>query len=100
MNVHRARVTASPASNLNVSLDFHHFRARELNNLGGNPALSTLASRDIGEEYTLRGDWFLGQNLNFLFVLSRAVPGKALKAASVLPARSWTTFEASAFWRF
>ncbi|MBL4558413.1 MAG: hypothetical protein JKP98_19115 [Rhodobacteraceae bacterium] len=37
---------------MNLTFSWHQLQADELNNLGGNPALSLLTSRDIGNEYT------------------------------------------------
>jgi hypothetical protein len=100
MNVHRLRATASPSKKLNLTLDLFDFEARELNNLGGNPALASLASHDIGREVTLRADWFAMRRLYVLFVASHAVPGNAIRAAATTDARPWTTLQASAFWNF
>jgi hypothetical protein len=100
MNVHRLRATASPSKKLNLTFDLFDFEARERNNLGGNPALGTLASHDIGREVTLRADWFAMRRLYVLFVASHAVPGDAIRAAAANGARPWTTLQASAFWNF
>lgn len=99
VNVHRLRGTAKPSENLNLTLDFFDFEARERNNLGGSPALGTLSSRNLGREVTLRADWFLGRHVNFLIVGSHAVPGDAIDAAAGGNARPWTTLQISAFWR-
>jgi hypothetical protein len=100
MDVHRLRATASPTKKLNLTLDLFDFQARERNNLGGNPALGTLASHDIGREVTLRGDWFAMRRLYLLLLASHAVPGDAIRAAAATDARPWTTLQASAFWHF
>lgn len=100
MDVQRLRATASPSRKLNLTLDLFDFRARELNNLGGNPALGALASHDIGREVTLRVDWFAMRRLYVLLVASHAVPGDAIRAAASGQARPWTTLQASAFWNF
>ena len=98
MDVQRIRFTAKPASSLNLTLDLFDFRARELNNLGATPALATLASRDIGREVTLRGDWFLSRRLYMLLLASHAVPGDAIRQAIPTGGRAWTTVQASLFW--
>jgi hypothetical protein len=100
INVHRIRATAKPTETLNLTLDLFDFQARELNNLGATPALSTLASHDIGREITLRGDWFISRQLFMLFVVSHAVPGDAIRLATPTGGRNWTTLQASAFWTF
>lgn len=98
MNVQRVRVTAKPDDSLNLTLDFFDFKARELNNLGATPALATLASRDIGQEVTLRGDWFVSRRLYLLLVASHAVPGDGIRLATPTGGRAWTTVQASLFW--
>jgi hypothetical protein len=98
VNVHRIRFTAKPTAALNLTLDLFDFKARELNNLGGNPALSVLASRNLGREVTLRGDWFLSRRLYLLLVASHAVPGDAIRLATPTGGRAWTTVQASLFW--
>lgn len=98
MNVQRVRLTAKPSDSLNLTLDLFDFEARELNNLGATPALSTLASTDIGREVTLRGDWFVSRRLYLLFVASHAVPGDGIRLATPTGGRAWTTVQASLFW--
>jgi hypothetical protein len=100
INVHRIRATAKPSDKLNLTLDLFDFQARELNNLGATPALSTLQSRDIGREITLRGDWFISRKLFLLLVASHAVPGDAIRLATPTGGKAWTTLQASAFWTF
>lgn len=100
INVHRIRAMAKPSDKLNLTLDLFDFQARELNNLGATPALSTLQSRDVGREITLRGDWFISRKLFLLLVASHAVPGDAIRLATPSGGRAWTTLQASAFWTF
>ena len=100
MNVHRVRATAKPAGNLTLTLDLFDFQARELNNIGGLPALDTLATHDVGREVTLRGDWVVSKRLFILLLASHAVPGSAIVDAAVRQARPWTTLQFSAFVNF
>lgn len=101
VNVHRLRATAKPSDTLNLTLDLFDFEARELNNLGGNPALGALSSHDLGREITLRADWFALRRLYVLIIGSHAVPGKAMRAAAVnADAKPWTSLQVSAFCTF
>lgn len=100
VNVQRLRGTANPNAQLTFTLDFFHFRARELNNVGGNPALSQLSSHQLGDELTLRTDWSVSKKLFLLIVASHAIPGAAIRDATKLAARPWNTLQLSAFWSF
>lgn len=96
LSVHRLQVNVVPMPMLNVTFDWHILRAPERNNLGANPALSTLTSSDIGQEFTLTGRWALNRNLFLQTIGSVAVPGKALRNLGAT--RNWTTLQASLYW--
>ncbi len=64
---------------LNLTFDWHRLSAPELNNLGSNPALSTLQSHDIGQEFTFTARWAVSKNLYVQALASRALPGEALR---------------------
>jgi len=97
---HRVRFNVTPDKRLNLTLDYYRHEADELNNRGGNPALSTLLSKDLGDEVQFVTRWAMSNNLYFLGVLSHAVPGDALKLATPDPDRSWSTIQAQLFWNF
>jgi hypothetical protein len=86
---------------LNLTLDWFHHRARELNNLGGNPGISTLQSRDLGSELQFVTRWPIARRLYFVGVLSRSSPGDALKAATPEErSRPWSSVQAQFYWNF
>lgn len=100
-DTHRVRANVSPKPGLNLTLDWFHHRARELNNLGGNPGISTLQSRDLGSELQFVTRWPIARRLYFVGVLSRASPGDALKAATPEErSRPWSSVQAQFYWNF
>ena len=100
MNVQRVRGTLQPTQKLTLTFDFFNFHARELNNIGGSPALATLATHDVGQEFTLRGDWAVSRRIFVLLVASYAVPGSAIAQAALRDAKPWTSLQASVFLNF
>jgi hypothetical protein len=86
-----------PVEGMNLTLTWHSLRAGELNNLGANPALSQLRSRDIGNELTATLRWAIGRK--YLQVVgSRALPGKALKEIGA--DEPWSSLQASLYVSF
>lgn len=98
LNTHRIQVNLAPQEGMNLTFSWHGLRADQLNNLGANPALSTLTSRDIGDEYTATVRWALDRNRYFQVVASRAVPGQALR--SIGASKPWSTLQASLYVNF
>ena len=98
LNTHRVQFNVSPRDNMNLTFTWHQLRADELNNLGGNPALSQLVSRDIGEEYTAALRWAINRNYYLQLVASRAFPGRALKEIGADD--PWSTLQASIYVSF
>lgn len=98
--VHRIRLNVSPWEGTNLTLDWYVNRALELNNLGANPALSRLASRDLGQEWQLVLRMPINEKLYFLGVAGIARPGEAIRAAAGGGASNWTTLQAQLFWTF
>lgn len=96
--VHRIQVNVTPQPELNLTLDWHGLSAPELNNLGGNPALSQLTSGDIGNEVSITARWAISRTWYFQGVASYAKPGKALP--SIGADDPWTTLQASLYWTF
>jgi hypothetical protein len=95
LNTHRIQANVAPRAGMNLTFTWHQLRADELNNLGGNAALSQLSSRDIGEELTATLRWAIDRNLYLQLVASRAVPGQALKAIGA--DEPWSTLQASLY---
>lgn len=96
----RIRINVTPNPRLNLTLDYFRHQADQLNNLGGNPALSRLASTDLGEEVHFSTRWAISDRLYFMGILARAFPGKAIDAAVKGGAKDWTTVQAQLFWSF
>jgi hypothetical protein len=97
---HRVRMNVAPAPELNLTLDLYRHLADEFNNLGGNPALGTLESRDLGDEIQLVARWQVSRNVMVLGIASAAFPGRAIEAAAGGDADPWTTLQTQLFWGF
>jgi len=93
---HRVQINVVPVETLNVTFDYHKLMAPQLNNLGANPALSTLSSHDLGQEFTLSGRWALNRNLYLQAVASYALPGEALR--DIGADDNWSTLQLSLYW--
>ena len=98
LNTHRIQLNLVPRPGMNLTFSWHKLRADQLNNLGANPALSTLSSQDIGNEYTATLRWGIDRNRFFQVVASHARPGRALR--DVGADEPWTTLQASFYFTF
>ncbi|MEQ9259966.1 MAG: alginate export family protein, partial [Roseovarius sp.] len=98
LNTHRIQLNLEPRQGMNLTFDWHRLRADELNNLGANPALATLTSGDIGNEYTATLRWGIDRNRYLQLVASHARPGDALR--NVGAAKPWSTLQASLYFSF
>jgi hypothetical protein len=99
-NTHRIRLNLAPDPRLNLTFDWHLHRAFQLNNLGANPALGTLTSRDLGQEFTFTARYAISRNLFLLGIASVGLPGRAIRDATPGPDDPWSTLQASLFWTF
>ena len=97
---HRIRANVAPNPKLNLTFDMFFLRANELNNRGGNRALTDLASRDLGREFQFAARWAISPRVYFLGIAAHAEPGKAIRAVTSEPARPWTTLQAQFFFNF
>jgi hypothetical protein len=97
---HRLRLNVAPDPRLNLTLDWFLHRADQLNNIGANPAIAQLSSRDLGQELQLTGRWAISDRLYFLGIAGAAFPGKAIEDAAGGDAEPWTTLQAQLFWNF
>jgi hypothetical protein len=97
---HRIRFNINPLRPLNLTMDLYSHRADELNNLGANPAISTLSSRDLGEEIQLTARWQVNPRVMVLGIASKTFPGEALDSAAGGDAESWNTLQVQLFWGF
>jgi len=97
---HRVEFKIQPTNRLQFSVDYFYLFADQLNNLGGNLALSTLESRSIGHEVMLTTRWSISQNLFFLSVGSIAFPADGIRRAVTDDTSPWFTFQISLFLGF
>jgi hypothetical protein len=97
---HRIRTNVSPKPGLNFTFDLFFHRANELNNRGGNPALTNLVSRDLGMEYQFVVRWPISPRVFFVGVASHAVPGDAIRAVTIDNAKPWTSLQAQFYFNF
>lgn len=97
---HRVEFKVKPTDNLQLSLDYFYLFADELNNLGGNAALSRLESRSIGQEVMFTTRWSISQNLFLLGVTSMAFPSDAIRRSVTDDTSPWFTFQVSLFLGF
>lgn len=97
---HRVTLQAQPTDNLSLSLEYYYRFADELNNLGGTPALATLDSRYIGQEFLLTSRYFLSDNFMLQGVGAIAFPGSAIREAANNDTSPWITLQLSLFMFF
>ncbi len=97
---HRANIVVMPSPNLEFSLNYYYRYADTLNNLGGNAALQSLRSKEIGQEILLIGRYYISENFMLQGVGSLAFPGKAIRQAVAAPTKDWTTLQLSLFMFF
>lgn len=97
---HRVTFKVRPSPQFEVSLDYYYRFADELNNLGGNPTLQTLESRQIGHEVLLIGRSYLSENFLLQGVGSVGFPGRAIRQAVDDDTSPWITLQLSLFMFF
>ena len=96
----RVRFFAEPTQAFNFTVDWFKYQAMEANNLGANPVLSTLQSRDLGNELMFTGRWYVGKNHYVQTLASINWPGEAIRRALPEPTKPWTTLQATVYWFF
>ena len=99
-STHRIRLNLEPDPRLNLTFDWHLHRALELNNLGANPALATLSSHRLGQEFSLTARYALSRDGFLLGIAPTGRPGKAIRDATPGSDEPWTTVQAHLFWTF
>ncbi|MGL5787225.1 MAG: alginate export family protein [Bacteroidales bacterium] len=85
---HRIQAIFAPARKIQLVGQFWVFMADEYNNIGGNPALSTLSSKFLGTEYNLTFKYFISRHWYFHFNTAYTVPGKGIRN-SVPDSKDW-----------
>lgn len=85
---HRIQAVYNPWKKMQLVGQFWLFYAARENNLGGNPALSTLASKKYGTEFNLTVKYFHSQNWYFHLNTAYTLPGEGIKG--VIPdTKNW-----------
>lgn len=95
---HRLQVVYSPIRKLQLVAQGWLFYAPQLNNLGGNPALSTMKSHFYGSEINLTLKYFHSRHWYFHLNTAYTIPGGAIRDNLPTAAMDW--FCLSAFARY
>ena len=95
---HRAQVRLRPTAKLELVPQFWLFRADSTNNRGGNPALSTLSSRDLGTEANLTVRYYASRRTMLQGHVAATFAGPAVEDALGAPSARWLS--AMVFMRF
>ncbi|MFN5046687.1 alginate export family protein [Roseateles sp.] len=78
---HRFQARLRPRQNIELVPQYWVFRADSLTNLGGNPALSLLPSRQLGSELNLTFKYFMSRNIMFQGHVAATYAGSAVEQA-------------------
>lgn len=95
---HRFQARVRPGKKVELVSQFWVFRADSLSNIGGNPALQTLTSKDYGQEINLTAKWFASRRVYVHGQLGYTLAGSAIRNALERDASDW--FSAMAFVRY
>jgi len=76
---HRLQARLRPQQNIELVPQLWFFQADSLTNLGGNPALSILSSKQLGKELNLTAKYFYSRNLMFQGHVAATYAGKAVE---------------------
>lgn len=94
---HRLQLRLRPSPMVELVPQFWIFTADSATNLGGNPALSFLGSRELGYEANLTAKWFISPKVMLQGHIAATFPGDAVKEATSGDADTW--WSAMAFLR-
>lgn len=89
---HRVQLRLRPTRKVELVPQAWIFRADSLTNIGGNPALTFLSSRDYGTELNLTAKYFPSRNLYLHGHIAATFPGDAVKDALGGDADTWWSF--------
>jgi hypothetical protein len=78
---HRIQARLRPTPQIELVPQFWLFQAESTTNLGGNPALSFLGSKDLGYEVNLTAKYFMSRNVLFQGSVAATFPGEAVDKA-------------------
>lgn len=88
---HRIQARFRPTPQIEMVPQLWLFRAQSTTNLGGNPALSFLGSKDLGYEFNLTAKYFMSKNVFVQGHIAATFPGEALDIALDSTARPWAS---------
>lgn len=86
---HRLQARFRVAPRVEIVPQLWAFRADQLNNIGGNPALSFLSDKELGYEANVTVKWFKSKNTYVHGHIAYTVPGDGVKAALGGTAEDW-----------
>lgn len=86
---HRIQARFRVAPRVEIVPQLWAFRADQLNNIGGNPALSFLSDKELGYEANVTVKWFKSKNTYVHGHIAYTVPGDGAKAALGGTAKDW-----------
>lgn len=95
---HRFQARIRPGRKVELVSQFWVFRADSLSNIGGNPALQVLTTKDYGQEVNLTAKWFASRNLYVHGQIGYTMAGSAIRNALDRDASDW--FSAMTFVRY
>ncbi|GAA5524963.1 hypothetical protein Maes01_01523 [Microbulbifer aestuariivivens] len=94
----RLRFNVSPRESLNLTLDLYQRSANRRNNLGGNRALGTLSSKELGYEVDFVIRWSVSRRLFAQGLFGVAIPQRGVKDAADNHSQNWSTAQLQLFW--
>lgn len=89
---HRFQARLNVAPKIQLVPQYWIFQADSLNNIGGNPALSTLADNDYGQEFNITFKYFHSKNIYVHGHIAYTIPGTGVNEALGYDAKDWTSF--------
>lgn len=89
LKAHRLQLRLRPQPRIELVPQLWVFSADSTTNLGGNPALSFLGSRDLGHEANLTAKWFMSSRVMLQGHVAATFPGDAIDDATSGVADPW-----------
>lgn len=86
---HRIQARLKPTPKIELVPQLWLFRADSATNLGGNPALSFLGSKDLGFEVNMSAKYFVSRNVLVQGSVAATFPGEAIDKAFGMQADPW-----------
>jgi len=98
MNVHQLQANIRPWRKIELVPQIMYMHAVTRNNIGGNPALSTLAHKEYGSEFNISVKYFRSRNWYWHGHIAYTIPGTGVQKALNESAKPW--FSAMVFFRY